>query len=86
MHQRNQAYRTYPIKQRNSSDPDATMNALGTILSVAPDTLSMHPQHSEQMKPHQVEGFNFLIKNLADEDNPGGCILAHALVLERHFC
>ncbi|CAD6202206.1 unnamed protein product [Miscanthus lutarioriparius] len=75
---RNQAYRTYPKKQRNSSDPDATMNALGTILSVAPDTLSMHPQHSEQMKPHQVEGFNFLIKNLADEDNPGGCILAHA--------
>jgi len=30
------------------------------------------------MKPHQVEGFNFLIKNLADENNPGGCILAHA--------
>ncbi|OQU93171.1 hypothetical protein SORBI_3001G494100 [Sorghum bicolor] len=75
---RNQAYRSYPIKQRNSGDPDATMNALGTILSVAPDTLSLHPQHSEQMKPHQVEGFNFLIKNLADEDNPGGCILAHA--------
>jgi DNA repair and recombination RAD54-like protein len=30
------------------------------------------------MKPHQLEGFNFLIKNLADENNPGGCILAHA--------
>ncbi|WVZ55581.1 hypothetical protein U9M48_006222 [Paspalum notatum var. saurae] len=76
--QRNQSYRTYPAKQRNSSDPDATENPLGTILSVAPDTLSIHPQHSQHMKPHQVEGFNFLIKNLADEKNPGGCILAHA--------
>lgn len=29
------------------------------------------------MKPHQVEGFNFLLSNLVT-DNPGGCILAHA--------
>lgn len=29
------------------------------------------------MKPHQVEGFNFLLSNLVVE-NPGGCILAHA--------
>lgn len=29
------------------------------------------------MKPHQVEGFNFLVSNLVT-DNPGGCILAHA--------
>ncbi|KAF8717530.1 hypothetical protein HU200_025787 [Digitaria exilis] len=36
-------------------------------------------EHSwKKMKPHQMEGFNFLIKNLADENNPGGCILAHA--------
>ncbi|KAJ1298654.1 hypothetical protein BS78_01G470100 [Paspalum vaginatum] len=34
-----------------------------TILSVVPDTMSIHPHHSQQMKPHQ---------------NPGGCILAHA--------
>ncbi|KAE9448264.1 hypothetical protein C3L33_19815, partial [Rhododendron williamsianum] len=31
----------------------------------------------KQMKPHQVEGFNFLLSNLVS-DNPGGCILAHA--------
>ena len=31
----------------------------------------------KQMKPHQVEGFNFLKKNLTG-DNPRGCILAHA--------
>lgn len=78
MDQRKQSYRTYPAKHRNSSDPDATENPLGTILNVVPDALSIHPQHLQQMKPHQMEGFNFLIKNLADENNPGGCILAHA--------
>ncbi|XP_034572851.2 protein CHROMATIN REMODELING 35 [Setaria viridis] len=73
-----QTYRTYPAKHRKSSDPDSTENPLGTNLNVVPDALSIHPQHSQQMKPHQVEGFNFLIKNLADQNNPGGCILAHA--------
>ncbi|CAD6209272.1 unnamed protein product [Miscanthus lutarioriparius] len=29
------------------------------------------------MRPHQLEGFNFLVKNLIG-DKPGGCILAHA--------
>uniref|UniRef100_A0ACD5WF75 Uncharacterized protein n=1 Tax=Avena sativa TaxID=4498 RepID=A0ACD5WF75_AVESA len=73
-----QSYRTYPTEPRNSRDLEETTNPSGNILQVAPDALSIHPQHSEQMKPHQVEGFNFLIKNLADENNPGGCILAHA--------
>lgn len=36
-----------------------------------------HPRHMKQMKPHQVEGFNFLCSNLVTE-SPGGCILAHA--------
>lgn len=39
--------------------------------------ISAHPRHMKQMKPHQIEGFNFLISNLVS-DNPGGCILAHA--------
>lgn len=39
--------------------------------------ISAHPRHANQMKPHQIEGFNFLVRNLAG-DNPGGCILAHA--------
>ncbi|KAK2980452.1 hypothetical protein RJ640_028860, partial [Escallonia rubra] len=39
--------------------------------------ISAHPRHRKQMKPHQVEGFNFLLSNLMT-DNPGGCILAHA--------
>ncbi|TVU48291.1 hypothetical protein EJB05_07922 [Eragrostis curvula] len=76
--QRKLSYRTNLSEHRNSSDPDATGDPLGSILKVAPDVLSIHPRHSQQMKPHQVEGFMFLVKNLADESNPGGCILAHA--------
>ena len=30
-----------------------------------------HPRHNKQMKPHQVEGFNFLCSNLLS-NNPGG--------------
>ncbi|KAK6159502.1 hypothetical protein DH2020_006816 [Rehmannia glutinosa] len=36
-----------------------------------------HPRHRKEMKPHQIEGFNFLLSNLVT-DNPGGCIMAHA--------
>lgn len=39
--------------------------------------IAAHPRHQKQMKPHQVEGFNFLVSNLV-VDNPGGCIMAHA--------
>ncbi|KAI3978848.1 hypothetical protein MKX01_016023 [Papaver californicum] len=39
--------------------------------------ISVHPRHMKQMKPHQLEGFNFLLGNLVC-DSPGGCILAHA--------
>ncbi|KAL6649278.1 hypothetical protein ACP70R_013502 [Stipagrostis hirtigluma subsp. patula] len=75
---RKQSYRTYPSEHKNSSYTDADGHPSGTILKIVPDTLAIHPEHSQQMKPHQLEGFNFLVKNLADENNPGGCILAHA--------
>ena len=39
--------------------------------------ISIHPRHMKQMKLHQIEGFNFLVKNLLAHP-PGGCILAHA--------
>ncbi|CAL4998004.1 unnamed protein product [Urochloa decumbens] len=39
--------------------------------------IAIHPRHAKQMRPHQLEGFNFLVKNLIG-DKPGGCILAHA--------
>lgn len=39
--------------------------------------VAVHPRHRKVMKPHQVEGFNFLTSNLVT-DHPGGCIMAHA--------
>ncbi|KAL5217914.1 hypothetical protein ABZP36_018598 [Zizania latifolia] len=75
---RKQLYRAHPSEHSKPSDADEIANPSRAILEMVPDALSIHPQHSQKMKPHQVEGFNFLIKNLADENNPGGCILAHA--------
>ncbi|KAL9298385.1 hypothetical protein ACSQ67_024281 [Phaseolus vulgaris] len=51
------------------------INVVGDDLMVT--EIPAHPRHMKQMKPHQVEGFNFLGRNLAG-DHPGGCILAHA--------
>ncbi|GJN35165.1 hypothetical protein PR202_gb23912 [Eleusine coracana subsp. coracana] len=39
--------------------------------------IAIHPRHAKEMRSHQLEGFNFLVKNLVS-DKPGGCILAHA--------
>ncbi|TVU42390.1 hypothetical protein EJB05_08792 [Eragrostis curvula] len=39
--------------------------------------IAIHPRHAKKMRSHQLEGFNFLVKNLVG-DKPGGCILAHA--------
>ncbi|KAI3996612.1 hypothetical protein MKX01_009444 [Papaver californicum] len=50
-------------------------NSLDQDFGVA--DISVHPRHRKQMKPHQLEGFNFLLRNLVG-DSPGGCILAHA--------
>ncbi|KAK9100172.1 hypothetical protein Scep_023602 [Stephania cephalantha] len=45
--------------------------------NVSEAELFVHPRHMKQMKPHQIEGFKFLQKNLLS-DEPGGCIMAHA--------
>ncbi|KAM0855885.1 hypothetical protein ACQ4PT_049480 [Festuca glaucescens] len=39
--------------------------------------IAIHPRHAKHMRPHQLAGFHFLVKNLVSE-KPGGCILAHA--------
>ncbi|KAI3860693.1 hypothetical protein MKX03_014729 [Papaver bracteatum] len=36
----------------------------------------VHPSHMEQMKPHNIEGFNFSLRNIVC-CSPAGCILAH---------
>ncbi|KAG6413419.1 hypothetical protein SASPL_126128 [Salvia splendens] len=55
-----------PLDRFKLSDGDST------VAEIHP-----HPRHKREMKPHQVEGFNFLLSNLV-ADKPGGCILAHA--------
>ncbi|KAF7841004.1 protein CHROMATIN REMODELING 35-like isoform X1 [Senna tora] len=70
--------RTYMADSWNGKEraaPEVSGLKFGDELVVT--DISAHPRHMKQMKPHQVEGFNFLVRNLAG-DNPGGCILAHA--------
>ncbi|KAK8656226.1 hypothetical protein V6N13_098182 [Hibiscus sabdariffa] len=71
--------RTYAVEGRNAKYRGST-ETVGIKLSEGDLTvtgIAAHPRHMKQMKPHQLEGFNFLLSNLVTE-NPGGCILAHA--------
>ncbi|KAL5555496.1 hypothetical protein UlMin_037732 [Ulmus minor] len=71
--------RTYVSESRNSKDTESTaitgLDFSGNELMTS--EVYAHPRHAKKMKPHQVEGFNFLVSNLVS-DNPSGCILAHA--------
>ncbi|KAL1801816.1 hypothetical protein ACET3Z_030463 [Daucus carota] len=73
--------RTYKYEDRSSRDEEANDILPGEVRSAGFDfvetDICVHPRHSKIMKPHQLEGFNFLARNLLT-DNPGGCILAHA--------
>ncbi|XP_010423658.2 PREDICTED: protein CHROMATIN REMODELING 35-like isoform X2 [Camelina sativa] len=69
--------RTYVSETRNKrlgdSDVELKLSEEGLMIG----GLSAHPLHANKMKPHQVEGFQFLCSNLVADD-PGGCIMAHA--------
>ncbi|KAK6240892.1 SNF2 [Theobroma cacao] len=70
---------TYALEPRNAKNREST-ETVGVNFSeddLTVTDISAHPRHLKQMKPHQLEGFNFLLSNLVT-DNPGGCILAHA--------
>ncbi|XP_024959773.1 protein CHROMATIN REMODELING 35-like [Cynara cardunculus var. scolymus] len=73
--------RTYWHESRSDRSGEAAGPVLDGVKLPGKDfsvgDISAHPRHKKQMKPHQVEGFNFLLSNLVSE-NPGGCILAHA--------
>ncbi|KNA17502.1 hypothetical protein SOVF_079310 [Spinacia oleracea] len=72
------SYRSDSRSNRDNDDTDINLDGIklpGHDLAVT--EISAHPRHRKQMKPHQLEGFNFLLSNLITE-NPGGCILAHA--------
>ncbi|KAJ0974025.1 hypothetical protein J5N97_015990 [Dioscorea zingiberensis] len=72
--------RTYMSGSRSSTGLDESVpscrvrTAEGDLIAAE---VSVHPRHMKHMKPHQLEGFNFLVRNLVT-DKPGGCILAHA--------
>lgn len=73
--------RTYLNESRNAKNTESTesfsVGLKSTRIGLMATEIYAHPRHRNQMKPHQVEGFNFLASNLVT-DNPGGCILAHA--------
>ncbi|KAL8116130.1 protein CHROMATIN REMODELING 35-like [Apium graveolens] len=73
--------RTYKYESQSARDEEANDILPGEMRSsgqyFAATEFFAHPRHSKLMKHHQVEGFNFLARNLVN-DNPGGCILAHA--------
>ncbi|XP_010275547.1 PREDICTED: protein CHROMATIN REMODELING 35 isoform X2 [Nelumbo nucifera] len=73
--------RTYTSEARNIKDGDKTEVAFSGLNFSEDDftaaEIHVHPRHFKKMKPHQVEGFHFLARNLVTEE-PGGCILAHA--------
>lgn len=72
--------RTYMSASRSSTGVDELVPSCrirtgeGDLIAAE---VSVHPRHMKHMKPHQLEGFNFLVRNLVT-DKPGGCILAHA--------
>ncbi|WZY90287.1 hypothetical protein YC2023_047022 [Brassica napus] len=68
--------RTYTREQEytETTRMDFTETHSNNILG---DKMFIHPRHDNEMRPHQIEGFNFLCNNLASNE-PGGCILAHA--------
>ncbi|CAA7035610.1 unnamed protein product [Microthlaspi erraticum] len=69
--------RTYASETRSrrfgESDVEIKISEDGLMIG----GLSAHPVHANKMKPHQIEGFQFLCSNLV-ADVPGGCIMAHA--------
>ncbi|XP_030525344.1 protein CHROMATIN REMODELING 35-like [Rhodamnia argentea] len=69
--------RTYVSDHRKGGDSSGLTGFDLPQDDLAVIEIAAHPRHMKQMKPHQVEGFNFLVGNLIT-DNPGGCILAHA--------
>ncbi|KAI3434308.1 uncharacterized protein J3R85_006565, partial [Psidium guajava] len=69
--------RPYMYDNRKGSGPSGLAGFDLPQDDLAVTEIAAHPRHMKQMKPHQVEGFNFLVSNLIT-DNPGGCILAHA--------
>ncbi|KAJ0943531.1 putative DNA helicase chromatin remodeling SNF2 family [Helianthus annuus] len=78
---RSKSTKTYHYEGRSDKPRESAGAVLDGVKAPGKDfsvvEVSAHPRHKNQMKPHQTEGFNFLVSNLVSDD-PGGCILAHA--------
>uniref|UniRef100_A0A453LDW7 SNF2 N-terminal domain-containing protein n=1 Tax=Aegilops tauschii subsp. strangulata TaxID=200361 RepID=A0A453LDW7_AEGTS len=64
------------FSEKRSKDSDEIVTA-DDMKSLVTSSFPIHPRHEKQMRPHQLAGFHFLVKNIVS-DKPGGCILAHA--------
>ncbi|KAG8046936.1 hypothetical protein GUJ93_ZPchr0008g12469 [Zizania palustris] len=69
--------RTYHYESRSKDADEMDTGAVRLSEDFIISDIAIHPRHAKQMRPHQLEGFSFLVKNLVS-DKPGGCILAHA--------
>ncbi|KAL5221645.1 hypothetical protein ABZP36_026358 [Zizania latifolia] len=69
--------RTYHYESRSKDADEMDTGAVRLSEDFIVSDIAIHPRHAKQMRPHQLEGFSFLVKNLVS-DKPGGCILAHA--------
>ncbi|XP_078170705.1 SNF2 domain-containing protein / helicase domain-containing protein [Carex rostrata] len=72
------SYYYEPHGSRNNADDNTDFESLKLPQDDFEVTeIAIHPRHRKLMKSHQMEGFDFLVKNLVSE-SPSGCILAHA--------
>ncbi|KAI3968710.1 hypothetical protein MKX01_028860, partial [Papaver californicum] len=67
-------FRTVKDREQAEGSPFIIANASDQDFGAA--EMSVRPTHMKQMKPHKIEGFNFLLRNLVCS-SPAGCILAH---------
>ncbi|XP_019171265.1 PREDICTED: protein CHROMATIN REMODELING 35-like [Ipomoea nil] len=74
---RQRTYAGQRVRGSGNADENLTDEAIHSYQELPVIEICVHPRHRALMKPHQVEGFNFLARNLVTE-NPGGCIMAHA--------
>ena len=69
--------RSYFSEMRWKDSDDIVVGDVRVAEELIALDIAIHPRHEKQMRPHQLAGFHFLVKNLVS-DKPGGCILAHA--------
>uniref|UniRef100_A0ACD5Z4T4 Uncharacterized protein n=2 Tax=Avena sativa TaxID=4498 RepID=A0ACD5Z4T4_AVESA len=69
--------RSYLSETRSKDSDEIVIGDVRVAEELRVLDIAIHPRHAKQMRPHQLAGFHFLVKNLIS-DKPGGCILAHA--------